>query len=236
MHADADVQVLRHPRQIARLMARLHAARALLTLVADEGRLEKHVRVLEADPGGRTLIVDALDGAGAAVLERARDIHVKVVIDGIQTWFSAPGVKPRKEQGDRYYTLPFPDALYRLQRRGAFRIFLPQHVHAWAQVQVGHEWRTLKCSIHDISTTGICFRFPREFMEAFVVGERIEHAQVNCDCGVEFHSEMEVRSLHFDEDDKTVLVGMRFIDLPPAVERMLDQAVQSLQREMIDLA
>lgn len=113
-----DVQTLRQPRQIARLLEQLFAERGQLTLVADDGRLEKVANLLQVDPERRVLVIDAFQGAEAAVFERAGEIVVKAVIERIQTWFNLSGVTRLHDRGDYYYHLPFPDTLYRLQRRG----------------------------------------------------------------------------------------------------------------------
>lgn len=234
MHADDDIQVLRHPRQIARLMERLHAERGQITLVADEGRKEKVANVLEADLEKGALIVDAFEGAEAVVFDRANDVHVKTVIEGIQSWFSVPALARLHDRGDHYYHLPFPEVLYRLQRRAAFRARLPGNISTKAHVQAANGARTLRGTIHDISTTGICFRFPREEAGAFVLGTVFESAYVSCDCGVNFHVQVAVCNVRA-EGDKTILVGMRFVDLTPSAERVVDRAVQDLQREMMAL-
>ncbi len=232
MHPEDDIQALRHPRQIARLMGLLHAERGQLTLVTAAGGLEKTANLLAADAAHGRLVIDAFSGAEAEAFEHARDIRVKTVIEGIQTWFGVPVLARLHDRGDDYYHLPFPDVLYRLQRRGAFRVRLPATAQAHAQVMTVDGSRMLRGAIHDISITGVCFRFSGEDVGAFQVGEVFEHAQVSCDCGMRFDVRAAVSNLRA-EGEKAILVGMRFIDLPPATERQLDRAVQAIQRDMM---
>ena len=232
MHSEDDIQVLRHPRQIARLMEQLHAERGQITLVTEGGALEKTANLLVADADKGNLVIDAFSGVEAETFEQASDLHVKTLIEGIQTWFSVPALVRLHDRGDYYYHLPFPVAIYRLQRRGAFRARLPATVQAHAQVRAAEGARTLRGTIHDISTTGVCFRFPRDEIGAFQVGEVFEHARVSCDCGMNFEVRAVVSNLRA-EGEKTILVGMRFMDLAPATERKLDLTVQAMQREMM---
>jgi c-di-GMP-binding flagellar brake protein YcgR len=227
-----DVQTLRQARQIARLLEQLHAERGQLTLVADGGRLEKVANLLLVDLDRRVLVIDAFDGAEGMVFERAGDILVKAVIDRIQTWFNLPGLTRLHERGDDYYHLPFPDVLHRLQRRGAFRVRPPAGVQAHALMQVPGRGSALRGLIHDISVTGVCFRFPREEMEHFVAGVCFDHVQIVCDCRLDVNVRVEVINLR-EEGEQSILVGMRFVDLLPDAERAIDRAVQAIQREML---
>ncbi|MDM7321797.1 MAG: flagellar brake protein [Gammaproteobacteria bacterium] len=232
MYPDEHIQTLRQPRQIARLLEQLHAERGQLTLVTDSGRLEKVANLLSVDSGRRIMVIDAFDGAEGAVFERAGGILVKTVIDRIQTWFNLPGVTRLHERGDYYYHLPFPDVLYRLQRRGAFRVRPPAGLHAQALMQTPCRRRTLRGLIHDISVTGVCFRFSREEIGYFAVGVCFDHVQILCDCHLDVHVRVEVVNLR-EEGEQSILVGMRFVDLPPDAERAIDRVVQSIQREML---
>lgn len=199
---------------------------------SDGGRLEKVANLLLVDPDRRLLVIDAFNGAEAAVFERAGEILVKTVIDRIQTWFSLSGVTRLHERGDYYYHLPFPDVLYRLQRRGAFRVRPPAGVQSQALMQAPGRGRALRGVIHDISASGVCFRFPREEMANFAVGLCFDHVQIVCDCRLDVSVRVEVVNLR-EEGEKDILVGMRFIDLSPDAERAIDLAVQSIQREML---
>ncbi|MFZ5465904.1 MAG: flagellar brake protein [Pseudomonadota bacterium] len=232
MHSDEHIQTLRQPRQIARLLEQLHAERGQLTLVADGGRLERVANLLLVDPDRRVLVIDAFDGAEAAVFERAGDILVKAVIDRIQTWFNLSGVARLHERGDYYYHLPFPDVLYRLQRRGAFRVRPPAGSQSQALMQAPGRGSALRGLIHDISATGVCFRFPREELEHFAAGLCFDRVQIVCDCRLDVNVRVEVVNLR-EEGEQGILVGMRFVDLPPDAERAIDRAVQSIQREML---
>ncbi len=234
MHSDEHIQTLRQPRQIARLLEQLHAERGQLTLVADGGRLERVANLLLVDPGRRVLVIDAFNGAEAAVFERAGDILVKAVIDRIQTWFKLSGVARLCERGDYYYHLPFPDVLHRLQRRGAFRVRPPAGVQAQALMQAPGRGSALRGLIHDISVSGVCFCFPREDLEHFAVGLCFDRVQIVCDCRLDVNVRVEVVNLR-EEGEQSILVGMRFVDLPPDAERAIDRAVQSIQREMLVL-
>jgi len=232
MYSDEHIQTLRQARQIARLLEQLHAERGQLTLVADGGRLEKVANLLLVDTDRRVLVIDAFEGAEAALFERAGDILVKAVIDGIQTWFNLAGVTRLHERGDYYYHLPFPDVLYRLQRRGAFRVRLPAGVQSQALLQAPAQGRALRGLIHDISVTGVCFRFPRRELGHFAVGLRFDRVQIVCDCELDVSVQVEVVNLR-EEGEQSILVGMRFIDLSPDAERAIDRAVQAMQREML---
>lgn len=227
-----DVQTVHQARQISRLLAQLHAERGQLTLVADGGRLERVANLLLVDPDRRVLVIDAFHGAEAAVFERAGSILVKAVIDRIQTWFNLPGVVRLHERGDYYYHLPFPDVLYRLQRRGAFRVRPPAGSHSHALIHAPGRGSALRGLIHDISVTGVCFRFPREELEHFAVGLCFDRVQIICDCGLDVSVRVEVVNIR-EEGGKDILVGMRFVDLAPMAERAIDRAVQSIQREML---
>ncbi|MEW6444646.1 MAG: flagellar regulator YcgR PilZN domain-containing protein [Pseudomonadota bacterium] len=234
MNSD-DIQTVTQPRQIGRMMDQLFSERGQLTLVVGDGALERAANVLEVNVERGFLVVDAFEGRDAEVIERAGEIHVKTVIAGIQTWFFIQGLERLHDRGDHYYHLPLPARLYRLQRRGAFRVRPSAGQSSQAHVQARDGSRTLRGPIHDISVTGVCFRFPREDMSLFSVGTIYENAYITCDCGLNFYVRLEVSNLR-EDGEKTILVGMRFLDLGVAAERAIDRAVQTMQREMIALA
>ncbi|MEW6765624.1 MAG: flagellar regulator YcgR PilZN domain-containing protein [Pseudomonadota bacterium] len=229
-----DVQTVRQPRQIDRLMEQLFAERGQLTLVVGDGVLQKVANVLEVDTERGVLVIDAFDGKDALLIEDARDLHVKTLINGIQTWFLVPGVERLHDRGDHYYHLPTPSVLYRLQRRGAFRARPAAGSISQAHVPAPDGGGMLRGTVHDISVTGVCFRFPREDQGMFSMGAVHEQAHVSCDCGLNFHVRLEVTNIR-TEGEKSILVGMRFLDLSTAAERSVERAVQAMQREMIAL-
>lgn len=229
MHSEDNIQALRRPDSIARLMLRLHETCAPLVLMYDDGGACVRVGARGVDAACSQLLIDGLDGEDAASLAGGREIHAQAVIDGIQTWFTLTGLVG--EQGGAGARLDFPDVVYRLQRRAALRVRPPQ-ARAGARIAIAS--CELNGSMQDISSTGVCLRFARAQAAFLAVGSVLECADIRCDCGLDVQVRLEVVNLR-EADGDAVLVGMRFLDLASATQGAIERAVHAIQREMLAL-
>lgn len=230
---EEHVTVVRSPRVIAKMIARHYEQRGHVTLLpVDDVDYQGLVSMVGNDPDRQRFLIDQPPPVVVRHLKQAGKIKVQAVIDQLLVWFYVSELPEVVEGGDRYFELPYPSQMERLQRRGAFRVALPPGVSGVLAFcsEPGAEVRS--ASVVDISTGGLAIDMPLDEAQALTVGMTVEAARVRVadyfDLKVKFEV-CNVRSI----SDKRAVVGLKFIDLPAVDGQQIDRAVLQWQREQL---
>ncbi len=227
-----EVEVVRRRGQIRRYLERLLDARGKLWLAPADGRDGQTVALLGLDDQRDALITDAPAGRAADAIRDAATLRASTRIDGVRSWFEVERWLRFTEHGEHYYAIPFPRQFYRLQRREAFRLPLPDDSGAVCRILLaGHVWQA---RIRDIAVGGLGITLQGPVASELEPGMVLEGVSVDTGHGVLTAAQsLEVRHIRPTEDGNCMRVGCRFLDPDPALEQQLQQLIHRLQLERI---
>lgn len=234
MSNEEHITVVKSPRVIEKMIARHYEQRGHVTLLPDTDiDYQGVVPVVGNNPDRRRFLVDQPPPVVARHLKLAERIKVQAVIDQLLVWFYVSKLTEVVEGGDRYFELPYPSQIERLQRRSSFRVNLPPGVSGVLAFcpESGADVRS--ASVQDISTGGLAIEMPLEEAQALPVGSVIEAARVR----VIDHFDLKVKFVVCNVrplSEKWAVVGLKFVDLPAVDGQQIDRAVMKWQREQLN--
>ncbi|MFP4271520.1 MAG: flagellar brake protein [Halothiobacillaceae bacterium] len=218
-------------------MTRHFDARGRFRLRAQDETGDEHqgeTRFVKHDADEGVIMVEALQSVTGRHLEMADRIEVRGVLDSLLTWFQTGRLETVREGDDRYYVIPYPDELYRLQRRNAFRIPLPRTLTSQIEAHIGEETtpvqRDIRTRIFDLSATGAAILVTQDDAEWLEVGTRLSGARLYVEGLLDIVVTMEVRNHRPGMKDDEVLVGVHFETLGATEGHALQRAVMEIQR------
>ena len=213
------------------MIARHYDQRGHLALLPDdEAEYQGLVPIVGNDPERRTFLIDQPSPVQARHLKLARQVKVQGVIDQLLVWFYVNELPEVVEGDDRYYRLPYPKQVQRLQRRNAFRVNLPPGVSGVLAFCAGDAGRDVRSArVHDLSATGCAIEMSLEETQIIPPGTVVEAARIRVAGLLDLKFRFEVRNLR-PISEKRGLVGLHFVDMPAVEAQKIDRAVMHLQR------
>lgn len=190
--------------------------------------------ILEVDPQERTVLIDELFPVGFTGLAGQK---VKLNIrmrQGKKLKFDSVITESRSFDNAPLYVLSMPHSIDADQRRSAYR--LPIKNVAIDSHFIGPDLQAYTGRLLNVSSTGISLEVETERAAndlAFHYNDQLEHlvfdfAGINVDCGVM------VRNVEVDPiDDRRLVIGVEFLDLPVMEQRVLERSIIRMQRERI---
>ncbi|MDD3608399.1 MAG: flagellar brake protein [Halothiobacillaceae bacterium] len=229
---DDVIQRISSPRMIASALGRLYDARGQVSLRLEQPRVTGESRIVGYDEGERKFVIDAVATQVRESIEQAHKIEVQTIIDGLMTWFHTSSIKKINEGQDRYYEIPFPDVLYKLQRRDAYRARIPGGVQSRVHVPVPQDIRQVTAALHDLSAGGACLEMKSDEASPYEPGVMVQGLEILSNYGLDLHVDAEVRHKRPERSNPSLsLVGVRFHNLTPAARQNIERAVMEIQRE-----
>jgi c-di-GMP-binding flagellar brake protein YcgR len=227
---EQDVKTVRAQRAIERTLASLFEARGHVWLIPDEDPdFQEQVPIVGNEEAERALMFDC---PGAVVLRRvliADQVRVQAVVGGLLTWFYATGLARRDEEGDCYLRIPYPEVLYRLQRRSAFRIDLPPDVPGTLAFCLPGRHAVTSGQVVNISSTGCAVSFADTDDPGFPTGTEVSASRLKVGDQIDTRLEFTVRNRR-PGVGRSVIYGLEFAALPPRETQAIDKAVMQFQR------
>ncbi|MGC9457575.1 MAG: flagellar brake protein, partial [Halothiobacillaceae bacterium] len=234
---DENITTVKSRRIISKIMSRHFDARGKFRLLAKDEADDEYqgeTRFVKHDADDGLIMVEALPAVTGRHLEMADKIEVRGVLDSLLTWFHTDKLKTVHEGNDRYYVIPYPDELYRLQRRNAFRIPLPRSMASQVEARIGEEstpvQRDIRTRIFDLSATGAAILVSQDDAEWLDVGTRLSGARLYVEGLLDIVVTMEVRNHRPGMKDDEVLIGVHFESLGATEAHALQRAVMEIQR------
>lgn len=190
------------------------------------GPLVKGALLLAMDTRQLVLRVES-DRDLVRAITQAGEVVVTGHLDGIKMHFSVPHLEARA--GGQELRGPVPDALYRWQRRGAFRVRPPQYAAPVARVRVNQGPLT-PMRVLDVSVSGCALFVPFGTISA-PKGLVFERVQLNLDPETQLVVDLRVlRSMPPDPGARGWRIGCQFIDPPTDVLRALQRFIDTTQK------
>jgi len=197
--------------------------------VGDE-EFSDQVTMVGADSANGVLLVENPSPVSRRHLAVAEKVKIEGVVDGLLTWFYATKYAEYQEKGETYLKFPYPQTIYRLQRRAAFRVAMPSTQPAWAIfVTPTAEKQMKKARIADISATGCAIAFRRGKDPNLPIGVAIDKLVVDITGELKFTTDAFIRNRRAGEKGEA-LYGLEFIDLPVQDEQKLTKLIMKFQR------
>lgn len=155
-------------------------------------------------------------------------------LEQVKLQFSVEGVRAVTHQGYPAFYLPFPDSLYRIQRREYYRLMLPlsDRLHCAIPIKRQQEVERVEISVMDISGGGVRLFYTDNEVE-FVLGQVYKGCQINLPEVGKISATLTVRNLveTSPKPGQTIRrVGCEFSDLDNASSVLLQRYVTKVQR------
>lgn len=227
---DENITRINSRRIIAKIIGRHFKARGKFRIATLDGEHAGESNFVGHDPDAGVIVVDALPSVEGRHVEMADRVEVRGVLDSLLTWFYSGGMTVHAEGKDRYYHVPYPDELYRLQRRNAFRITLPVTMDSGVVALVPNDIRQVSARLHDLSATGAGVLLDEVEAAYFEPGMRVESAMLQVEELLDIKLNLEVRNKRPGPRESEVIVGVAFVDMDPSNAHALQRAVMEIQR------
>lgn len=211
----------------------LQTERSLVNVQFDDGAQLYNTMILDANLQERYFLIDEVTPRdGHRKIDEGSKFSIRASIHGIKV--HAKDLVSSKTLSNRdgiYYQVPFPAKMLYMQRREAFRAYVPGSMKTTARYSSEDREQSLFGRVLNMSATGIRVGFPGEAkpelgpMEKFNAFIEIQAQDQNLECQVEI-----VYYQYSKERDQT-MCGCRFVDLPRATQQVVNRFVTFLQRE-----
>lgn len=197
-----------------------NGAEQMLTILLE---VDRHQGTLVFDRGGS-------EAANAKLLGSSRNIVIAKP-DGIKIQFVVGEVGPTVFRERDAFMTDLPERVVRLQRRDSFRVATPIGRPVQCQILLGAD-EPLSLPVHDISVCGVGLTLVDK-AALFEVGKRFgavrieipEHGEVRCGAIVRHITQSGVA-----KGRPVFLLGLRFEDLPHAMEARIQRFIVDLER------
>ncbi len=211
----------------------LQNERSLVNVQFDGGAQLYNTMILDANLQDRYFLIDEVTPRdGHRKIEGGDKFSIRDSIHGIKVHAKdLVSVRTLNNPDGIYYQVPFPAKMLYMQRREAFRAYVPGSMKTTARFTSESREAPLFGRVLNMSATGVRVGFPGEVkpefgpMEKFNALIEIQAQDQMLDCRLEI-----VYYQYSKERDQT-MCGCRFIDLPRASQQIVNRFVTFLQRE-----
>jgi c-di-GMP-binding flagellar brake protein YcgR len=211
----------------------LQAERSSVNVQFDNGAQLYNTMILDANLAERYFLMDEVTPRdGHRKIEDGVTFSIRASINGIKV-HAKDLVRGRilKNADGIYYQISFPAKMLYLQRREAFRAYVPGSMAAIARFGSAEREGFLHGRVINMSATGIRVSFPgkiepelqmNESFDAFI---QIQAQEQNLDVKIE------IVYYEYNKDRDQTMCGCRFVDLQRANQIIINRFVTFLQRE-----
>lgn len=232
--SQADVIIsARSPRVIDKILARHFEDRGHFWLIPEgDESFQVAVAMVGNDPDRRKILLDQPDAIHAKHLHAAERIRVQAIVDQLVSWFYVDYLKAKVEGDDRYFEVPYPTQIDRLQRRNVFRVGIPPDVIGVIEFFQPTTSTLWVGRVDDLSAGGCAIALRPEQAIGLDVGVMLTPVKLCIDGLADMSISMTIRNQRIISPGEWVF-GAEFTDLSPLHAQQLDRAVMRLQRMML---
>lgn len=218
--------LVRNPVNVEALLHRLRSQRCLLSVRPDGSAQWFSSLLLTVDRAGGRLDLDALNPAPKQLPAPNTPLTIRAHLDGGDVRLRTTLTGHLAVDDAPALQIAFPEALFMVERRGAYRLPLPPHL-SLPSLEVVHEETTYQARPVDISTlgTGAVLKARLDAPVGTPLRCRFDIG------GTPFEADAELRSVQQVRDG--FRVGLQFHDVPPAQQQQLQRAIHVLERQLI---
>lgn len=211
----------------------LQNERSLVNVQFDDSAQLYNTMILDANLQERYFLMDEVTPRdGHRKIEARATFSIRASIHGIKVHAKdLVSARTINSPDGLYYQIPFPAKMLYMQRREAFRAYVPGSMKTTVRYSNENREQDLFGRVLNISATGIRVAFPGEVapefepMEKFNAFIEIQSQDQNVDC------QLEIIYYQYSKERNQTMCGCRFIDLPRATQQLVNRFVTFLQRE-----
>ncbi|WP_407275524.1 flagellar brake protein [Halothiobacillus sp. DCM-1] len=233
MQPTDDIITVQTPRVIDKIIARHFEQRGHFQLIPEgDESFQAPVSMVANDPERRRFLVDQPPELVRRHLSLAPRVRVQALIDQLVSWFYVETLREKIEGTDRYYELPYPAMLERLQRRSVFRVGIPPDITAsiaFVQPTTSTVWLG---RIDDLSAAGCAMALRPDQAIGLAEGVQLAPVKIRIEGMVDLSVQMIIRNQRIVAKGEWIF-GAEFMNLSPLDAQQLDRAVMRLQRLML---
>ena len=211
----------------------LQAERSRVNVQFDDGAQLYNTMILDANLAERYFLMDEITPRdGRRKIEDGASFSIRASINGIKV-HARDLVRSRilKNADGIYYQIAFPAKMLYLQRREAFRAYVPGSMATIARFSSPERKAFLNGRVINMSATGIHVTFPGKIEPDLQLNERFDalvHIQAleqNVDMKIE------IAYYEYNRERNQTMCGCRIVDLQRADQIIINRYVTFLQRE-----
>ena len=191
------------------------------TMILDANLQERYFLIDEVTPRDGHRKIDDRSKFSIRASIHGIKVHAKDLVSA-RTLSNADGI---------YYQVPFPAKMLYMQRREAFRAYIPGSMKTTARFSSIEREDALFGRVLNMSATGIRIGFPGEVSPEFGAMEKFNafieiHVQ-----DTYLECELEIVYYQYSKERNQTMCGCRFINLPRAAQQLVSRFVTFVQRE-----
>lgn len=202
----------------------------LLTLTLPNTDTSYKSTLLSVDKNKKLLVLDRLTPKGGhEQLIKSRQLTIQVSHKGADIVFTTTMNETEPEKIMPRYELNFPDSIQYLHRRNSYRVTVRNNTEMVVEIQTNNE--SFQGELHDISTEGMCIRFPNEID----IPRNTDPTEVKCVINFADNQELKctfnICHTYLHEHSKDFRIGGNFQYLDKIQKRAIERFVAELQRK-----
>lgn len=228
-------QLKRTPQEISNVLRGILKAKVPVKIYFPSRNISYKTLIIEVDLAEELFALDELSPIdGNVLVKQGESFSIYTFYEGIKVTFDNIILKQIKqdEAGVPYYSFAFPNKLWYLQRRKAFRAKIPNHPQTTAKLHLTDDHPFITTRVLDISATGC---------QVAVASQQVQEnlpevGQVADSFNMPLHNEhtlecsVQIRQIHKDEVTGDLLLGLMFLHITGLHQRYVELYVNQLQR------
>jgi len=211
----------------------LQTERSLVNVQFDDGAQLYNTMILDANLQERYFLIDEVTPRdGHRKIEAGGKFSIRASIHGIKVHAKdLVSARTMNNADGIYYQIPFPAKILYMQRREAFRAYVPGSMKTTARFSSPDREQSLFGRVLNMSATGVRVGFPGEVhpefnpIEKFNAYIEIQAQDTYLEC------EIEILYYQYSKERNQTMCGCRFVDLPRASQQIVNRFVTFVQRE-----
>ena len=211
----------------------LQTERSLVNIQFDGGAQLYNTMILDANLQERYFLIDEVTPRdGHRKIEDRVSFSIRASIHGIKVHAKdLVSARTLNNADGIYYRVPFPAKMLYMQRREAFRAYVPGGMKTTARVSNAEREDFLFGRVLNMSATGVRIGFPGEVSPEFGAMEKfnafidIQAQDTTVEC------EIEIVYYQYSKERNQTMCGCRFVDLPRPAQQTVNRFVTFVQRE-----
>lgn len=211
----------------------LQTERSLVNVQFDDGAQLYNTMILDANLQERYFLIDEVTPRdGHRKIDGRSKFSIRASIHGIKVHAKdLVSARTLSNADGIYYQIPFPAKMLYMQRREAFRAYVPGSMKITGRFNSEEREESLFGRILNMSATGIRIGFPGEVlpelgpMEKFNAFIDIPAQDTNLECVIE------IVYYQYSKERNQTMCGCRFVDLPRPSQQLVNRFVTFVQRE-----
>ncbi|MBK5967636.1 MULTISPECIES: flagellar brake protein [Thiorhodovibrio] len=235
---DSDqINCIENSEIIAKVLTKHFKARGKLCLSTIGGDCKANSKIVDNDPFAEYMLLDALPPPIGETIENEEKLEIRGSIESLYSWFHTDQLDVVIEDGERYYEIPYPDKLYQLQRRNAFRIQLPPRLTATMtgeiESPVREEAHPFRAMLHNLSATGAAMCVSGKTASLISEGTSLYQSRIRVPNILDVTVDAEVRNCRPGNGDGDLVLGLEFLCLSRKDAHTITRAVMEIQRQVL---